>query len=146
LQVRVDAVRARVAGRAKPRTLLVFDRQPKSLREIYVSGGIGFLHEILDAAGGANVFADVKRESVQPSQETLIARAPEVILEVRAAGLIEESAVSSERAVWNSLSSLPAVRGGRVHFLSGGYLVVPGPRLAQAAEAFARVLHPEVFR
>jgi iron complex transport system substrate-binding protein len=135
-----------VKGRSRPRTLLVFDRQPKTLREIYVSGGTGFLHEILEAAGGANVFADVKRESVQPSQETLIARAPEVILEVRAAGLLEEREVASERSVWTALSSLPAVRNGRVHFLSGQYLVVPGPRLAQGAEALARALHPEAFR
>ena len=146
LQRRLDAVRARVKDRPRPRTLLVFERQPKSLREIYVSGGIGFLHEILETAGGTNVFGDVKRESVQPSQETLIVRAPEVILEVRAAGLLDASAAGGERAVWQSLSSLPAVRNGRVHLLSGDYLVVPGPRLAQAAETIARTLHPETFK
>jgi iron complex transport system substrate-binding protein len=145
LQQRLDALRARTKGRARPRTLLVFERQPKTLREIYVSGGVGFLHEVLETAGGSNVFADVKRESVQPSQETLIARAPEVILEVRAAGLIDERSVSSERAAWSGLAAVPAVRNGRIHFMAGDYLVVPGPRLAQAAEAFARVLHPEVF-
>ena len=86
LQAQLDAVRARVKGRPRPRMLLVFDRQPKTLREIYVSGGVGFLHEMLEIAGGANVFADVKRESVQPSHETLIARAPEVIIELRRTG------------------------------------------------------------
>jgi iron complex transport system substrate-binding protein len=146
LQRRLDAVRARVKDRPRPRTLLVFERQAKSLRGIYVSGGIGFLHEILEAAGGMNVFGDVKRESVQPSQETLIVRAPEVILEVRAAGLLDASAVDGERAVWQRLPSLPAVRNGRVHLLSGDYLVVPGPRLAQAAETIARTLHPEAFK
>ncbi len=39
---------------------------------------------MLEAAGGADVFADVKRESVQATSETLIARAPEVIIEIRA--------------------------------------------------------------
>jgi iron complex transport system substrate-binding protein len=146
LQRRLDAVHARVKDRPRPRTLLVIERQARSLRGMYVSGGIGFLHEILEAAGGRNVFGDVKRESVQPSQETLIVRAPEVILEVRATGLLDASAVGGERAVWQSLPSLPAVRDGRVHLLSGDYLVVPGPRLAQAAETIARTLHPEAFR
>ena len=54
---------------------------------------------MLSIAGGKNVFADVSRESVQPSIETLLARAPDVILEVRAAGLIEKNAVGRTRRV-----------------------------------------------
>ncbi len=85
------------------------------------------------------------RESVQPSQETLLTRAPDVILEVRAAGLLEQGEVARERGVWSALPGLPAVRNQRVHLLSGGYLLVPGPRLADATEAFARALHPDAF-
>jgi iron complex transport system substrate-binding protein len=146
VRTRLDAVRTRVRGRPRPRTLLVFGREPKTLREIYVSGGIGFLHEMLDIAGGDNVFADVKREAVQPSTETLLTRAPAVILEVRATGLIATGDVGAERRAWSVLASVPAVRNGQIHFLSGEYLVVPGPRLAQGVEAFARALHPEVYR
>ena len=141
----LNALRAQVKGRPRPRTLLVVDRQPGTLREIYASGGIGFLHDMLEAAGGDNVFADVKKESVQPSTETLLTRAPQVILEVRAEGLIQPAAAATDRAVWNALPALPAVRDGRIQFLSGSHLVVPGPRLVQGAEDFARVLHPEVF-
>jgi iron complex transport system substrate-binding protein len=145
MNAQLDALRARVKGRPRPRTLLVVDRQPGTLREIYASGGIGFLHDMLEAAGGDNVFADVKQESVQPSTETLLTRAPQVILEVRAEGLIQPAAVATERNVWTALPGLPAVRNGRIQFLSGSQLVVPGPRLVQGAEAFARVLHPEAF-
>ena len=63
----LDAIQALVRGRPKPRTLLVFERDPESLRGVYVSGGVGFLHDMLGIAGGVNVFADVARESVQPS-------------------------------------------------------------------------------
>ena len=146
LRAKLDEVRARVKGRARPRVLLVFERQPKTLREVYVSGGRGFLHEMLDIAGGQNVFADRAAESVQPSTETILARAPEVILEVRAEGLIAEREVANEQQVWSTLSSVPAVRNKRIHFLSGDYLVVPGPRFAAATETLARVLHPEAFR
>jgi iron complex transport system substrate-binding protein len=144
IERRLDAVRRRVAGRARPRTLLVFGRQPGSLRELYASGGVGFLHEMLDAAGGANVFAEVAQESVQPSLETLLARAPDVILEVHADGLLDRHRPGEAAEAWASLPSLPAVRRGRVHALAGDYLVVAGPRLAQATEALARVLHPDL--
>ena len=133
-------------GRPKPRTLLVFERDPASLRGVFVSGGVGFLHDMLEAAGGVNVFADVQRESVQPSVETLLARAPDVILEVRATGLLAPTDVAGARRVWSALGSIPAVRNGRIHILNGEYLVVPGPRVVQGTEAFARALHPEAFR
>jgi iron complex transport system substrate-binding protein len=146
LRGRLDAVRARVRGRPRPRVLLVIDRQPRTLREIYVSGGVGFLHEMLDVAGGVNVFADVPRESAQPSSETLIARKPDVIIEVQAEGMIAPSDAAADKAVWSPLSSIPAVRNGRVHILTGQYLVVPGPRFVQATEALARALHPAAFK
>ena len=145
LEARFDAVRARVRGRARPRVLLVFGRQPESLQQIYVSGGVGFLHEMLEIAGGINVFSDVHRESVQPSHETLLVRAPDVVLELRANGMLEAADTARERAVWSALASLPAVRGGRIHFLQGDHLVVPGPRVGLATETFARTLHPDAF-
>ncbi len=39
---------------------------------------------MLDAAGGTNVFADVQRQSLQATTEMVIARAPEVIVEIGA--------------------------------------------------------------
>jgi iron complex transport system substrate-binding protein len=146
IRAQLDRLQARVRGRPKPRTLLVFERDPGSLRGIFVSGGVGFLHDMLDIAGGANVFADVKRESVQPSIETLLTRAPDVILEVRATGLLAPTDIADARRAWGTLASVPAVRQNRVHILNGEYLVVPGPRVVQATEAFARELHPEAFR
>lgn len=146
IAAQLEAVGRRVQGRARPRVLLVFGRQPQSLQQVYVSGGAGFLHEMLEIAGGANVFADIPRESVQPSHETLIARAPEVILELRATHLVPPADAARERAIWSSLASIPAVRNGRIQFLNGDYLVVPGPRVAIAVEAFARALHPEAFK
>lgn len=145
IQAQLDAVRAKVRPYRRPRTLLVFSRQPQSLQQMYVSGGIGFLDDILQIAGGSNVFADVRRESVQPSHETLLARAPEAIIEIHATGMMATADVRRERSLWASLASIPAVRSGRIHFLDGSYLVVPGPRMGLAAEALARALHPEAF-
>ena len=137
-------LRARVGNRPRPRTLLVFGREPDAIRNVYASGGIGFLHDMLEAAGGANVFANVLREAANPSSEMILATAPEVIIELRADEATENEIVREETA-WQRLSTLPAVRTGRVHFLTGSELVVPGPRVAEVTRRLARLLHPDAF-
>ena len=82
IEAEIAGVKTRVAGRPRPRTMLVFGRDAETLRGIYASGGIGFLHDMIEAAGGANVFADVTRQSIQTTSELAIARAPEVIIEI----------------------------------------------------------------
>ena len=84
IDAQMTSIRQRVAGRSRPRTMLVVGREIGALRGIYASGGYGFLHDMLEAAGGDDVFADVKRESVQATTELILARKPEVILEIRA--------------------------------------------------------------
>ncbi len=140
------AIRARVAGRPRPITLLVIGREPRSLRNLDASGGVGFLHDMIEVAGGANVFADVKRQAVRTSSEMLLTRAPEVILDLFYSRDMSKAALLAERDAWKPLQSVPAVRQDRIHLLVGDYLVVPGPRIAQAAEAFARAIHPGAFK
>ena len=146
LQSQLDAIRARVRGRPRPRTMLVLGRDAGALRGVYTSGGVGFIHELLDIAGGDDVFGDITRESVQPSNETMIVRAPEVVIEMHSGDSPPADVLRRERAVWNALVSVPAVRNNRVYLLYGSYLMAAGPRLGRAAEALARVLHPEMYR
>ena len=69
LETAIDAVKTRVAGKPRPRTLLVFGREPGSLRNIYASAGRGFLHDMLVAAGGDDVLSDIDKESAQINTE-----------------------------------------------------------------------------
>lgn len=142
LEQTLAAIGMRVAGRGRPRTLLVFGREPGTLRRIDASGGYGFLHDLLDVAGGTNVLADLKRQSVQLGSETILARAPEVIIELHYGASVRTDRLDAQRLVWNALPSVPAVRNKRVHLLVGDEFVVPGPRIVLAAERFAKVLHP----
>lgn len=143
---RLDAVRARVASRPRVRTLLVFGREPGALRRVYASGGRGFLHDMLLAAGGENVFGDVAQESVQATTEVVLTRAPDVILEVREGPELSGTEQARIASDWGRLAAVPAVKTGKIVVVSGDGLVVPGPRVAGAVERFARALHPEAFQ
>lgn len=146
IESQLQAIRTRVAGRPRPRTLLIFGREAGALRGINASGGYGFLHDLLELAGGADVLADMKRAAVQMSSEMVLARSPEVIIELHYGETWAPARIETERRVWLTLPSLPAVRANRIHLLSGDEFVVPGPRVTLAAERLAQVLHPEAAR
>ena len=145
IELRIASIRKRVAGQRRPRTLIVFDREPQALRGIYASGGYGFIHDMVDAAGGENVFADVKQEAVQATTELVLARRPEVILELRG-DPVPVDLRRREIAAWQSLPAVPAVQNHRVYFIDQQATVVPGPRVAEGIELIARSLHPDVFK
>ena len=136
IERRLAALRQQSRGLKKPRTLLVFGRERGSLRNIYASGGRGFLHDMLEAAGGENVFADVAAESVQASSEMILARAPEVIIELRATDIPAEPARAAEVAIWEQLASVPAVRTGRIHLLTGRAIGCPALALPKVPSSW----------
>jgi cobalamin transport system substrate-binding protein len=142
LEAAINGVRTRVAGQPRPRTLLVFGREPGSLRNIYASAGRGFLHDMLVVAGGEDVLTDIDKESAQVSTEMILARKPDVILELNAATRLNEADLKAVVDPWMTLSAVPAVRNKRVIILNGPGLTVPGPRVVDGIEKMARALHP----
>jgi iron complex transport system substrate-binding protein len=142
----IASIRKSLSGLPRPRTLLVFERDRSSLRSVYASGGYGFLHDMLEAAGGANVFADVKRQSVEVSTEMILARKPDVVIELWYGDLAKDLDLSRQTQVWNALGSVPAVRSHRVYELAGDEFVVPGPRVVAATRRLAETLHPGTLK
>jgi len=137
----LDAIRKSVAGKPRPKTALLFGREPGELRNIYASAGVGFMHDMLEVAGGTDVFADVKRQNLQATTEILLTRAPEVIVEVHPSEGWTQARIDRERAVWRGLPSLPAVRSGRIHILADDRLNIPGPRVAEGVRVLADAIH-----
>jgi ABC-type hemin transport system substrate-binding protein len=84
---------------------------------------------------------DIHRQSITMSTETVLDRAPEIIVELRySADDINDSDISA----WNTLASVPAVKNHRVMLLTGEEFVVPGPRVGDATRRLAAALHPEM--
>lgn len=142
IDAELEAVRVQAAGRARPRTLLVFGREDGSMRGLFVSGGVGFLHDLLELAGGDNVMADVPRQGLQLSREQLLVRAPDVVIELRSGAGWSPERLARETAVWRE-ARVPASRSGRIHILTDVSLVIPGPRVGHSARTIAEALRPQ---
>jgi iron complex transport system substrate-binding protein len=142
IEAGLDDFRRRASGQPRPKTALIFERDAGSLRGMFASAGIGFLHDMLDVAGGADAFGDVQRQSLQLSVEALLARAPEVILELRPDEGWPADRLAREREVWKALGSVPAVRSNRVYILADQRVLVPGPRVVEGVALMFAALHP----
>jgi len=138
----LEEIRRSVAGRPRPKAVLLFGREPGSLRNVYASAGVGFMHDMLELAGGTDIFGDIKRQNVQATTEMLLARAPDVIIEVHPAAGWTPARIKTEMNAWRGLPGLPAVKTGRIHILADDRLMVPGPRIVEAARLLRAFLHP----
>jgi len=106
----------------------------------YTVGPESFVAELLQVAGGTNIFADVTDAYPQVSLEQIVAKAPDtIILADSLWGVTPESVVA--RAGWDSI---PAVQNQRVFPIDDNIVSRPGPRIVQGLQAVVAILHPEL--
>jgi len=139
---RAAVVRA-VAGRPRPRTLLLLGHSADSLASLYAAGPKSFLGEMLEAAGGENVLAEVRTPYPRVSVEEVIGRDPDVILSILSPPADATDAAARARRLWSAYPSLKAVRAGAIRVVADDTIVQPGPRVGEKIAILARVLQGE---
>ena len=140
MQQRVDAVRRLVADIPPQRRVRVFYEVWDN--PLMTAGPGSFIGQLIELAGGINVFRDVQQDWPQVSLEELVRRDPDVILgpATHGSGLALEQL--RRRPGWQNLR---AVRTGRVYVVEDDLISRPGPRLVEGLERVARALYPERF-
>jgi iron complex transport system substrate-binding protein len=144
----VAEMQARVAAVTEKSQRIPEDKRPAVFYEVWheplmTAGPTTFIGELIELAGGKNIFADVSEEYPQVSAETVVQRDPDVILGPDSHG--EELTVEKIKARpgWEDIS---AVQKGRIYLVNGDIVSRSGPRLADALEIIARTLHPDLFQ
>jgi len=142
---RIDAVVNKVAGAAsKPKVYYEVWYDPTSL---WTAGAKAWQNELIEKAGGVNVFADQQLDYFQSSAEAVIARNPDVIL-------LPQEGMGKGAPFWGSLddvkarpgwSSISAVQNNRLCTIDSNTIARAGPRVADAIEDLAKAFHPELF-
>jgi iron complex transport system substrate-binding protein len=141
LQTRIDAVKQKVAQAAPVTVYMEVGYSPPPP---YAVGGGSFENEVLQDAGGTNIFAAKTDNGGFPnvSVESIIAANPQAIL------LTEDPQYGGDvqqvysRPGW---SVIAAVKSHRVYNVNPDAISRPGPRLVDALEQIAKLLHPDLF-
>ncbi len=131
-----DAVAAAVADLEKPTVYYVMSYGEYGN---WTSGPGSFINSIIELAGGAPVTADAEAPWLEYSLEQLLQDDPDVILVSSDAG---DPALLADAEGYKDLT---AVKEGRAYSIDANTSSRPGPRILEAAEAVAALLHPDAF-
>jgi len=135
MERRLAEVRRCLAGLAeadRPRVFVEIWMDP-----VMTAGPGTFTAELVQLAGGRDIASDAKPWSPF-SQELILTRNPQVII-----SQCGSAAQILKRAGWGNVD---AVRHAWVHDVDQNIFSRPGPRLVDALEVMARLLHPERFK
>lgn len=127
----LDRVRVATAGRTRPTVFMLAWEVP-----LMTIGKGSFLSELVEIAGGENVFGDLDGPSPQVSFEEVLRRNPQFVL-----GRPETVGKLTASERWRGL---PAVRERRILVMDTLIVGRPGVRLGEAAMSIAKLLHPGI--
>lgn len=141
LEQRINAVKQKVAHATRVSVYMEVGFTPPPP---YAVGGGSFANDVLVNAGGSNIFASKTANGGFPavSLESILAANPQVII------LTEDPQYGGDpkqvytRPGW---SGIAAVQAHRVYNINPDIIARPGPRLVDALEQVAKMLHPDLF-
>ena len=141
IQKKVDDVRAKTAAATnKPRVYHEIDASDPT--KIFTVGPGSYIDDLITIAGGVNIAAKATTAYPQLSAEEILRADPEVIVLAGDSYSAKPDEVAA-RAGW---SALTAVKNKRFGTMEPNLINRPGPRVGDAAEAYARIVHPELYR
>ena len=111
---------------------------------LWTCGKDSFMDDLLTKAKGKNIAGDIKKKWLLFSQEQLIVQNPQfiIILSKSPEGFLEAKKTISGQAY---LRDLQAVVNNDIYFIDENLATRPGPRIFDALDNLARILHPEAF-
>jgi ABC-type Fe3+-hydroxamate transport system substrate-binding protein len=150
IERRLQQVRRGAVDTARPRALFIIGRSPGTLTDLVAVGPGSYINDLIEIAGGRNVLAiQGQPEYPKISMETVLRLDPDVIVDTVDMGETEAERRLRQpinERLWSAYPTLTAVKHHRVHAATTDALVVPGPRVVDAAEWVASLLRARTAR
>ena len=144
-QMKADLAAIENRTRHAPRRSMIFvvSRTPGRLEQLMAVGESSFLNELIQIAGGENIFGKSGFSYPKISLEQILRRNPEVIVDMGEMAETTGVTEGQKKAVVQLWQKYPSITG-RVYAVASDIFVVAGPRVVDAAGEFAKMLHPEL--
>ncbi|MBN2377881.1 MAG: ABC transporter substrate-binding protein [Sedimentisphaerales bacterium] len=141
----LDDIKKRLA-KCKPRKVFFsLYRTTGSMSGLTTIGADTFVSELISFCGGENIFNDVAIRYPQISKESLLKRAPQIIIEPIAPENLSLQYREQVIGDWRDFFAGVSDEELRIYLPTSEVLLIPGPRIVEAAAMLAKMIHPEVF-
>ncbi len=131
----INAISSAVKNEPRVKVFYVVWNKP-----LMTAGGDTFISDIINLAGGTNIFNDTKGWPTV-SVEQVLKRDPQVII------LTPHCGMTIEDVYKGPLSGTTAARDGKVYMIENeSDLIHPSPRVVKGLEILAKLLHPDAFK
>lgn len=146
IQAQIDYVHNKVRGLVPVRTLVGIAHYVNSdqLDTVYIAGQHDFYNELLELAGGVNVYTDTTVKVPSVSAEGIIRMNPDAIIDIFPEQKDHQSDMKQVIKQWQSLRNVNAVKQQRIYIIEHDYASIPGPRIFKLLPEMAQLLHPEL--
>lgn len=144
IDAKMVAVRRAVAGKPRPRVLIVVSRRAGTLSDLVAVGRDGYLNELVAEAGGVNVLDDGGLpEYPRISMETVLRLKPDIVVDAADMGDTTGERQARQKRVEALWRAQPLLRAAGVRVVAGvsDAFFVPGPRMIEIATLMAAWFH-----
>ena len=138
VQGAVDAVQHMLKGLPKPTVYYELDATPYSV------GPTSYIGQLIAMAGGANIVPADKGQYPQLDPEFIVRQNPDIVILADAPHGVTIQSVTT-RPGWHTLKATENHRIVALTQTQVDELNRPGPRIPQAIELLAHILHPDTF-
>lgn len=129
----------------KKKVLFAFERFSNTTTITTINRN-SFLSELIDHAGGVNIFADLKTPYPMVSMESIIERNPAIIIEVLPGKKLTAKEQSDYLKYWDHYPQIDAVKNNQIHIVTEDYVLIPGPRIGQTAKKLHTIFSSNPLR
>src|SRR5580700_5009541 len=137
----IEHVARKTSRFPKSRVVLIVDRTPGTLRDLYTATDGSFLAELVGIAGGHIAVLPVEHGYKKLVKEDLLAVNPEIILDFIQGP--KSRFAGDPLDAWREMPELKAVRARRVYGVNEDFVPHASQRIVQTTELFAKLIHPE---
>jgi iron complex transport system substrate-binding protein len=109
---------------------------------LMTAGPNTFIGQMIEMAGGVNIFAGLTEDYPQVSAEEVVESNPAFILGPDSHG---DKLIAEQLAVRPGWDQIDAVMNNNIFLIDGNISSRPGPRIVDALEAIATSLYPDLF-
>ncbi len=145
INTQISTITAKIAAANLTKPLVYYEVWTPPLMS---AGSTSFINDVIEKAGGQNIFENETQQYPTVSSETIVAKNPDVILlptdmanpgDTPFYGSVEQV---KDRPGWSSIS---AVQNNRIIVVDGDLFAEAGPRIGDQIAAAAKAFYPTLF-